>query len=191
MNRLIIALALGTVAAAAGAAPVHYTVDPDHTHPAFEVDHFGGLSVWRGIFRKTTGDVTLDTAAKTGSVQIEVDTASIDLAHDKLNAHVSSAEILDVSKYPTAVYSGKLGKFRNGAPTVVTGTLTLHGITKPVNLKIDSFKCMQNPMSKKDVCGADAVGTFNRADFGVDYGKGYGFNMDVHLRIQVEAIKSE
>ena len=68
--------------------------------------------------------------------------------------------------------------------------MTLHGITKPVNLKIDSFKCITNPMSKKDVCGANATGTFSRADFGVNYLQQMGFKQDVLLRIQVEAIKA-
>ena len=181
---------LGMVTAA-HAAPVNYTLDPDHTHPAFEVDHFGGLSVWRGNFKKSTGKVTLDAAAKTGTVEVTIDTASIDFAHDKLNEHVSSPEMLDVAKYPTAVYKGTLGGFANGAPTTVTGSLTLHGVTKPVALKIDSFKCMLNPMSKKDVCGADATGTFSRADFGVNYGQQFGFKQDVVLHIQVEGVKAD
>ncbi len=46
-------------------------------------------------------------------------------------------------------------------------------------------------MSKKDVCGADATGTFNRADFGVNYGQQYGFSQEVAMRIQVEAIKAD
>ena len=175
----------------AHAAPVAYTLDPDHTHPAFEVDHFGGLSVWRGNFKKSAGKVTLDATAKTGTVEVTIDTASIDLAHDKLNEHVSGPEMLDVAKYPTAVYKGTLGGFANGAPTTVTGSLTLHGVTKPVALKIDSFKCMVNPMSKKDVCGADATGTFNRADFGVNYGQQFGFKQDVVLHIQVEGMKAD
>jgi polyisoprenoid-binding protein YceI len=50
---------------------------------------------------------------------------------------------------------------------------------------------MQNPMSKKDVCGADARGTFDRADFGVNYGQQYGFKQEVAMRIQVEAIKAD
>jgi polyisoprenoid-binding protein YceI len=191
MKRCLFALTLGTVAAAAGAAPVAYTVDPDHTHPSFEVDHFGGLSVWRGTFKKSAGKVVLDTAARTGTVEINVDTASIDLAHDKLNEHVASPEMLDVAKFPTAIYKATLGEFENGAPTLATGTLTLHGVTKPLNLRIDSFKCMQNPMSKKDGCGADATGTFNRADFGVNYGQQFGFKQEVALRIQVEAVKAD
>jgi len=184
-------LALMSLAFVATAAPITYNVDPDHTHPTFDVDHFGGLSVWRGNFKKTTGKVTLDTAAKTGTVDVIIDTATIDFAHDKLNEHVSGPEMLNVAQFPTAEYKGTLGGFTNGAPTTVSGNLTLHGVTKPVTLKINSFKCMQNPMSKKDVCGADASGTFNRADFGVNYGQQYGFNQDVNLHIQVEGVKAE
>jgi polyisoprenoid-binding protein YceI len=181
---------LGMVTAA-HAVPTTYNLDPDHTHPSFETDHFGGLSVWRGVFKKTTGKVTLDPAAKTGTVNVTVDAASIDLAHDKLNEHVIGPEILDVAKFPTATYEGTLGGFSNGAPTAITGKLTLHGVTKPVGLKINSFKCMQNPMSKKDVCGADASGTFNRADFGVNFGEKYGFKQEVVLHIQVEGVKAD
>jgi len=176
-------------ATSANAAPTTYSVDPDHTHPSFEVDHFGGLSTWRGTFKRTTGIVEIDTAARSGSVDVIVDIATIDLAHDKLNEHVSSPEMLDVAKYPTAEYKGKFVEFANGAPKTIAGDLTLHGVTKPVTLTIDSFKCMENPMTKKQVCGADASGRFNRADFGVNYGEQYGFKQDVLLRIQVEGVK--
>ena len=191
MKSSIAFLALMSLAFVTTAAPITYNVDPDHTHPTFDVDHFGGLSVWRGNFKKTTGKVTLDTAAKTGTVDVIIDTATIDFAHDKLNEHVSGPEMLNVAQFPTAEHKGTLGGFTNGAPTTVSGNLTLHGVTKPVTLKINSFKCMQNPMSKKDVCGADASGTFNRADFGVNYGQQYGFNQDVNLHIQVEGVKAE
>ncbi|MDB6085747.1 MAG: polyisoprenoid-binding protein [Gammaproteobacteria bacterium] len=179
------------LAAAASAAPVTYNIDPDHTHPSFEVDHFGGLSVWRGIFKKTSGKVVLDTAAKTGTVDVTVDAGSIDLAHDKLNEHVTGPEILNVAKFPTATYQGKLGGFSDGAPTTISGELTLHGVTKPVALKINSFKCIQHPMLKKEVCGADATGTFSRADFGVNFGQQYGFKQEVVLHIQVEGVKAD
>jgi polyisoprenoid-binding protein YceI len=175
--------------ASASAAPVNYILDPDHTHPSFEVDHFGGLSTWRGTFKKTSGKVELDAAAKTGMVDVIIDTASVDFAHDKLNEHVSSAEMLDVAKFPTAEYKGKFADFSNDAPKTIVGELTLHGVAKPVTLSINSFKCFEHPMLKKQVCGADAVGTFNRADFGVNYGQQYGFKQDVLLRIQVEGIK--
>ena len=176
-------------ATSAGAASTTYNVDPDHTHPSFEVDHFGGISTWRGTFKKTTGTVKIDTAAKTGTVDVVIDAATIDFAHDKLNEHVSSPEMLDVAKFPTAQYKGKFVEFADGAPKTVAGELTLHGVTKPVTLTINSFKCFLNPMLKKQVCGADASGTFNRADFGVNYGQQYGFKQDVLLRIQVEGVK--
>jgi len=186
-NYALLLLVLGITSATA--ASTAYNVDPDHTHPSFEVDHFGGLSTWRGTFKKTSGTVEIDTVAKTGTVDIVIDTATIDFAHDKLNEHVSSPEMLDVAKYPTAEYKGKFVEFANGAPKTISGDLTLHGVTKPVTVTINSFKCFQHPMLKKQVCGADASGTFNRADFGVNYGQQYGFKQDVLLRIQVEGVK--
>jgi polyisoprenoid-binding protein YceI len=182
-------LLLVSAVTSANAASTTYSVDPDHTHPSFEVDHFGGLSIWRGTFKNTSGTVQMDAAARTGAVDIVIDTSTVDFAHDKLNEHVSSSEILDVAKYPTAEYKGKFVEFANGAPRTISGNLTLHGITKPVTLTINSFKCFEHPMLKKQVCGADASGTFNRADFGVNYGQQYGFKQDVLLRIQVEGVK--
>jgi len=184
-------LLLAFAVTSATAASTTYNVDPDHTHPSFEVDHFGGLSTWRGTFKKSSGTVTLDTEAKTGTVDVVVDTATIDFAHDKLNEHVSSPEMLDVAKYPTAEYKGRFVEFANGAPRTISGNLTLHGVTKPVTLTINSFKCFEHPMLKKQVCGADASGSFNRADFGVNFGQQYGFKQDVLLRIQVEGVKAD
>ena len=61
--------------------------------------------------------------------------------------------------------------------------------TRPLTLKIDSFKCMPHPMLKREVCGVDAVGEFDRSDFGVDSGKAYGFSMKTKLLISDEALK--
>lgn len=168
------------------AAPVTYKLDPTHTYPSFEADHFGGLSVWRGKFRKSSGSVVLDKEAGTGSVNVTIDVGSIDFGYDKMDEHAVSPEIFDAAKFPTATFEGKLVGFKDGAPTAVDGTLTLHGVTKPVTLKIDSFLCKPNPMTKKETCGADASGTINRKDFGVSYGEAYGFKQTVLLRIQVE-----
>ena len=105
-------LLLALAATSATAASTTYAVDPDHTHPSFEVDHFGGLSIWRGTFKNTSGTVQMDAAARTGAVDIVIDTSTVDFAHDKLNEHVSSSEMLDVAKYPTAEYKGKFVEFR-------------------------------------------------------------------------------
>ena len=177
---------LALMTGSALAAPVTYNVDPSHTYPSFEADHMGGLSVWRGKFDKSSGTIVLDKEKGSGTVDITIDASSIDFGHPKLNEHAKSAEMFDVEKFPTATFKGTLAKFKNGAPTEVQGQFTLHGVTKPLTLTINQFKCMINPMSKKEVCGADASATFNRSDFGVSFGDKYGFNQEVKLQIQVE-----
>lgn len=179
-----------------GMSPVHasaatYTIDPMHTYPSFEADHFGGMSTWRGKFNSSSGKVILDKAAGTGSVDITVDASSVDFGLDKLNEEARGPELFDVSKYPKAFYKGKLTDFVNGAPTKVVGELTLHGVTKPLDLTINSFKCTQHPLFKRDWCGADASAIFQRDAFGLTAGKDYGFKMEVALRIQVEAVIDE
>ena len=166
-----------------------YTLDPMHTFPSFEADHFGGLSIWRGKFTKTTGTVTLDRAAKTGTVDVSVDPASVQTGNPKLDEHLRAAEFFDVEKYPSVTYKGTQIRFDGDKPVEVVGTLTIRGITKPVNLKIDSFKCMQHPVLKREVCGVEASTEFNRADYGMDFGAKYGFSMQTRLHIQSEGIK--
>jgi polyisoprenoid-binding protein YceI len=132
--------------------------------------------------------VVLDKEAQAGTVDVSVDTASVITGQADLDKHLRSGEFLDVEKFPKASYKGKLVKFKNGAPTEVQGDLTLHGVTKPLTLTVRSFKCRPHPMQKdKEVCGADAHGTFNREDFGVAWGKNMGFDMKVNLQIQIEA----
>ena len=187
LKHLSIALIAAAFAGSAFAADT-YTIDPTHTYPSFEADHFGGLSTWRGKFNKTEGNIVVDRAAKTGSVDINIDATTIDFGNDKLNEHAKKAEMFDVAKFPTANYKGKL-VFKGDVPTSVDGQLTLHGVTKPVTLTINKFKCIQHPMLKREVCGADASATFNRSDFGVAYATQMGFNPEVKLAIQVEAVK--
>jgi polyisoprenoid-binding protein YceI len=190
MKKSGIAFVLGSlVAGGALAEPVTYNVDPLHTYPAFEADHMGGMSIWRGKFNSSTGKIVYDKEAKSGTVEITVDAKSINFGYDKMNEHAISPDMLDVAKFPTAVFKGKLAKFNGDAPTEVQGELTLHGVTKPVTLKILSFLCKPNPMTKKETCGADALATINRDDFGVGYGKPM-FKMEVTLRLTVEAIKA-
>jgi polyisoprenoid-binding protein YceI len=149
----------------------------------------GGLSTWRGKFTKSSGTIVLDRAARTGTVDIVIDTDSIDFGFAKLNEHAMSAEMFDVAKFPQAVYKSSAIQFRGDKPAIVNGELTLHGVTKPVRLTIDRFKCMPHPMFKREVCGANAVATFSRSDFGIDYGTQMGFSPVVKLAIQVEALK--
>ncbi len=171
------------------AEPVTYQIDPTHTYPSFEADHMGGLSIWRGKFNSSSGTIVLDREAKTGTIDVTIDAASIDFGLDDMNKHAMSPDMFDVEKYPTIKFQGKLARFEGDKPTAVEGTLTIRDVSKPVTLTIDRFKCMKHPMHGKEVCGANALASFNREDFGIDYGKSFGFDMNVDLRIQVEAVR--
>jgi len=185
---LVTSMMAGT---AALAAPAKYTIDPAHTYPSFTADHMGGLSTFRGKLNRSSGTIVLDREAGTGTLEVIVDTSSLDFGHDELNEHAKAPDMFDVEKYPTATYTGKLVKFVNGAPTQVEGTLTLHGVTRPVNLEIEHFTCKPHPMTQKEVCGASACGKINRDEFGISYGKQYGFLMETGLQIQVEAQRAD
>lgn len=104
MAALGASLSLGSAGAFAADT---YMLDPNHTYPSFEADHLGGLSIWRGKFTKTSGTVTLDRQAKTGTVDVTVDVASIDTGNAKLDDHLKEAEFFDVAKYPKATYKAR------------------------------------------------------------------------------------
>jgi polyisoprenoid-binding protein YceI len=184
-QRTIAALATSAVLCAA-AAPESFTVDTHHTYPSLEMSHMG-ISVWRGKFNKTSGKVVLDREAKSGTVEIRVDTMSIDFGHMGMNTFAVGDDWLGVEKYPAMTYKGAL-RFTGDKPTSVEGRLTLRDVTRPLNLKINSFSCITHPIFRKEVCGADAEGELNRADYGMTlYTDGQAEK--IRLRIQVEALK--
>ena len=187
-KHLIIAM-LAASAASTSAFAQTYNIDPSHTYPSFEADHMG-ISLWRGKFNKTEGKITLDRAAKTGTVDITIDTSSIDFGHDKMNEHAKGKDMFNVEQFPTATYKGKSIKFEGDKPVAVEGELTLLGVTKPVTLVINKFKCIPHPFFKREACGADATAEFKRTDFGLNYGTPR-FAPEVKLAIQVEAVKAD
>ena len=188
MKHLIAACLAAAAATAAVAAPDTYMIESNHTYPSFEADHMG-VSVWRGKFTKTSGTVTLDRAAKTGSLDIVIDANSLDFGHAKMNEHAKGPDMFNVEKYPTVTYKAKAFTFDGDKPIAVDGELTLLGVTKPVTLKINKFVCIMHPMLKREVCGGDASAEFKRTDFGLSYGTPR-FAPEVKLQIQVEAIKN-
>lgn len=186
MKHIIAAL----LAVSAGSAFAQtYNIEPNHTYPSFEADHLG-ISVWRGKFTKTGGTVKLDRAAKTGTLDITIDANSIDFGHAKMNDHAKSKDMFNVEQFPTIIYKGKSIRFDGDKPVAVDGELTLLGVTKPVSLTISKFKCIEHPMFKREVCGADATAEFKRTDFGLSYGTPR-FAPEVKLAIQVEALKAD
>ena len=186
--RNLMAIALLAGAPWASAAADHYTIDPNHTFPSLEFSHMG-ISVWRGRFNRSSGRATLDRAARTGTVDIRVDTASIDFGLDKMNEFAVTADWLDTGRFPAMTYKGAI-RFSGATPSSVDGLLTLRGVTKPLALKINLFNCIPHPLTKKELCGADAEGVLNRADYGMTlYSDGEAGR--IQLRIQVEANKDD
>lgn len=191
-NLLVTAgLAAIAVSCSTAAFATTYQLDPTHTYPSFAVDHFGGVSIWRGKFTKTSGTITLDPARKTGTVDVSIDPASIDTGNAQLDQNLRGKDGFDTKEYPSVIYKGTQIQFDGDRPEQVVGTLTLHGVTRPVTLKIDSFKCIINPYFKREVCGVEASAQFDRSDFGIDIGQKLGFNMLTKLQIQAEGIKQE
>ena len=167
-----------------------YTIDPGHTYPSFEADHLG-LSFWRGKFTKSSGKVVLDRSAATGgSVEITIDTNSIDFGHAKMNENARGKDMFNAEKFPTIAYKSTALKFDGEKLVAVEGDMTLLGVTKPMLLKINHFKCIMHPLLKREVCGADASARFDRSDYGLTYGIPR-FAPEVKLQIQVEAIRAD
>jgi polyisoprenoid-binding protein YceI len=167
MNRMGTALAaLGwTLAASASAlaAPTTFIPNADHTFVRFSYDHMG-FSLQQSRFDKTTGSVTFDPVAKTGSVDLVIDTKSVDTGSELFNGHIQGTDFLDTAQFPTATFKSTSVKFDGDRPVSISGDLTLKGVTKPITLTVTSFKHGLN-MMKKDAIGANATTTLKRSDF--------------------------
>jgi polyisoprenoid-binding protein YceI len=187
MKSALIAAAALAMVLPARAEPESYTLDPNHTFPAFEIGHFG-YSIQRGRFNRTTGRIVLDTMARTGSAEIAIDAASVSTGHPKLEEHLRSEDFFDVGRFPQLTFRGKDFTFEGDKVASVAGDLTLHGVTQPVRLEAEYFNCAVHPMTKKKVCGADFSAMLKRSDFGMRTALP-GLADEVKLRINVEAIK--
>lgn len=173
MKKQLACLILAALPLAAAAAPENYTLDPYHTYPNFMVEHWG-LSMMFGRFDKTTGKFSLDRAAKTGSVELTIETASISTGDNERGSrprsrdeHLRQADFFNVAEFPRMSFRSTKVNFDGDLPSSVEGNLTLLGVSKPLTLSFERFKCGQNPFSKKDRCGGNAVGKIKRSDFGM------------------------
>jgi len=187
MNRILALTLAASLSSVAFAAPETFVIDGNHTKPRFEYSHFG-YSTQSSRFDAATGKITIDRAAKTGSVDVEIDAKSVDTGYPLFNSHIQGEDFFDTTKYPTITYKSSKVNFDGDKVVSVDGNLTIKGITKPVTLTVTSFMCMPHPMAKKDACGANATVVVKRSDFNMAKYVPY-VGDEVTLSIPVEAIK--
>jgi polyisoprenoid-binding protein YceI len=189
MKPIAFAPAIAVLAAAfpAAAEMQSYTIDPQHTRPTYEVMHLG-YSIQRGRFDKTSGKIMLDIAAKKGSADVTIDATSIDSGVPKLDDHLKSEDFFNVAKNPTITFKSSSFAFDGDNVKSATGELTMNGVTRPVTLTANLFKCAPHPVTKKPQCGGDFQANVKRSDFGIKYGIPLVAD-DVTLHIPVESIK--
>jgi polyisoprenoid-binding protein YceI len=179
---------LALAAALPAAAQDVYTADPAHTYAYFETGHLG-ISWVRGRFNKTTSArIALDRAAKKGVIDVVIDAASVDTGHETRDKHVRSADYLDVEKFPVIAFKSANLRFAGDVLVGADGDLTIMGVTRPVSLNVTSFRCIQHPVNKRDMCGADASLAIKRSEWGIKRGA-TGIGDDVRISIQIEAHK--
>lgn len=169
------------------AAPESYTIDPNHTYPNFELNHLG-FSNMRGTFTSSRGKVVLDRDNLSGSIDITIDTGSVFTGHAKRDQHLRNEDFFNVAQFPTMTFKSTKLRFHKGDLNGAEGELTLLGKTRPVTLTITNFNCGQHPITKKPACGANAIATIKRSEFGMD---AYvpALSDEVKLYIGVEAYR--
>lgn len=187
MKKLAILAVAASMSSAAFAATETYVIDGTHTFPRFEYNHLG-YSIQVSRFDKTSGKITLDRAARTGSVDVVIDAKSVDTGYALFNEHIQGEDYFYTAKYPTITFKSGSMKFDGDKLVAVNGDLTVKGVTKPVTLTVTSFHCMPHPMLKKDACGANATTKIKRSEFNAGKSAPY-VSDEVTLTIPVEAVK--
>jgi polyisoprenoid-binding protein YceI len=194
MKRLTSALVVVALPLAAAAAPETYNVDPIHSFANFSVDHIG-FSTLFGRFDKSSGKFTIDPQAKTASVEMTIDAASVDTGdRDRggrarsRDEHLRSADFFNVAEFPTMTFRSTTVKFSGDNPSEIEGQFTMLGVTRPLTLKLERWKCGAHPFNKKQMCGGNATGALRRADYGMRYALP-AISDEVKLNIGFEAYK--
>ena len=188
MKKVIASIALASVFAVSAYAADSYTIDPNHTFPVFEVNHLG-YSVQHGRFNKSSGNITLDMAARSGSVDLTIETASLDMGFPVWDEHMSADGFFNTAKFPTMTFKSNKLIFKDDKVVAAEGQFTLLGVTRPLTVSVSGFKCGDHPMNKKPMCGANIGGTIKRSDFGMTK---YvpAISDEVQIRVPVEAYKN-
>jgi polyisoprenoid-binding protein YceI len=177
------------IPAAVALADESYVLDPVHSQPKYEIQHLRGLSTQWGSFGKYSGKVTLDRAAKKGTIDVTIDTASIRTHDARLDTIVKGEDYFNVAKFPTMTFKSSSVVFDGDKVVGAEGELTMIGVTRPVSLKVANFACAENPFNKKPMCGAEVTTTIKRSEWGMKAGIPNSSSDEVRIVIPIEAYK--
>lgn len=166
-----------------------YVIDGTHTTPMFEIAHNGGISRQRGFFTNTSGRITLDRAARTGSIDVVIGTGSIVTGSRVLTDVLKRDDFFASDRFPTMSFASRDVAFAGDVPVAARGELTLLDVTRPVTLQIADFKCGTQPFTRRPMCGAEATATIRRSDFGMTFGVPNVAGDEVRIVIPVEAVR--
>lgn len=180
-------IALSAIAAGpASAEPQRFKIDPAHSFPHFAVSHLG-FSTHRGRFDRTTGTVELDAAAGRGRIVVEIDAGSVDTGDPELEKQLRSDSFFDAATFPTLRFESSDVRFDGDRPVSASGTLTLRGVSKPVEITIERYNCGLHPLLRQRICGAEASATIRRSDFGMSKFPSM-IGDEVAISLQVEGV---
>ena len=191
---LVLLAVVAVSAAPALAGGETYTIDKSHSQVGFKIRHF--VSKVPGRFGEFSGTIVLDPAnLATAKVSVEIVPASIDTGVPDRDKHLRSADFFDVEKFPKMMFesTGVVTKGPNKA--TMKGNLTMHGVTKPVELDVDVLGFSPDPWGGYRG-GFEARGTINRKEFGIVWNQvldtgGLMLGDDVEVTLNVEAVREK
>ena len=168
MIRPAAVLALALAAASAPLYATTYTLEPDYTQGVFRWNHLG-FSTPAAQFSQGEGTLEFDSAAPTrASVKVTIPLRTLNTGVPDLDDDFRSTDFFDTAKYPNATFtSTRVEPGMTSNQLKVTGSLSLHGVTKPVTLDVTVVKMGTNPRSGLPTVGFDAMTTLKRSDFGL------------------------
>jgi len=168
-----------------------WAIDPVHSTVGFTARHLM-VSKVRGKFASFAGTIEVSGEPAESSVEATVDAASIDTGEPNRDAHVRSADFLDVEHYPTITFQAKGPLATSGTRFTLTGDLTIRGVTRPITLEGEYLGVMSHPQMGTRM-GFSASGEINRYDFGVSFNAaletgGLVVGKTIRLELEGEAV---
>lgn len=171
--------------------PGTYSIDATHTHVGFAVKHFG-LSKVRGEFDKFDGTITIADPTADSHVEVTIDAGSFNSRDDGRDAHIRSADFLDVENFPTLEFRST-GLRPDGDDWIVSGELTIHGVTRQVELETELEGVLEDPYGLERIAFS-AETEIDRTDFGLTWNQaletgGLVVAKRVKVILEIEAVR--